>query len=930
MFRQNLISRVNTVAVKNPLNWIVNMTIDEYGLSRGEAALVGAKAEKYLASKVTGRGFEQIEFELIAGRDSHSRKVTKNTKKVVLTPFCYDDLELLEEFGVSAMQNGRIFRLIEEAYAQDALFSMPKLSLLTGLQRDSLRLRLAQLWKEGIRLPISGMNKQTRQSFTCYRSTKALEYLASGMVASEVRKRLCLTKSQLVQYKSDFSSVAETGKLSLGVGSLPGLAEEYLQITSLKEADVNQKSITTAVNSSSSFIEELQTNFNFSPAKAQSYIDKLDEFSVEESDGNRSGNTVIYFAISDQEPAGKAVSECELVPVTLQYYTDEEVALYKGARPRQLEWERIVRYTTQARRQGGLLTQSDLSFLLGVDVSVIHKLCKEHPDVVVPTRGQIADIGRGLTHIEKIIELYLQGYTESQIKQRTGHSYESIESYLQTFASVVVLADKGMPPLMIRKAIGRSAKLVQKHLQLYEKYKDLPDTQLVLMHLRNSFENRKDNNYFRTLMKGGDPIKRKTNPFSSLTEKNIENAQHHVLMQQFDFGRESWLARKLIVDFNTHMDEYEMLNGIQRLKPGDILTLHKGNEVIIPLLDSAICKALSQDGLWSKHFDELEDARLEALQNYDSDATRKDVRKLTNVRALIYQKGDSTSQLAAQGVENWPLVEPKTVSEQLAERHLDKDDISVPAEIHQHMLTEMTEKENISKERAKAVIEELAYQRALYCPLKSELKAGQVVWIGISTSDRQQEEKSTRYRQQVPLILTAYSKEEIGRVPETMGGINALQQKQSARMCVESYLQGAALTLMDLQMLLSRSSSIVGKLINDYMVQNKVIIPTVGTIKDAGTAMTHKHLVINLHMEGLYTAEIAKKTFHSAAAVDRYLDLFNSVLILYVYDMPTDLMARVTRRGQRLIEEHLRIVKEHFPDKNAVKSYLRARGVKIA
>lgn len=930
VFRQNLIDRVHTVAVKNPVNWLVGMTVDEYGLSVAEAELVAIKAYQYLTYNAKGRGFEEIEFELIAGRDSHSRKYTEKLKKVVLTPFCYGDLELLEEFGLKAMQNARIFRLIEEAYRQDALFSMKRLSFLTGLQMDAIRHRLVPMWEEGVRLPIGGMNKQWREGFRCYRSTKALEYLADGVKPSEIRRRLCLTRNELAQYRLDLEYVAKNGPGSLGANALPGLGEEYEKLAVRWDFTDEPRGSIGPTGSRQGFLKQLEVDHGFSPAKARDYIDKLDQFLAEEFNNNRAGNTIVYFAISTEEPAGKAVADCQLVPVTLDYYTQEELSWYDGKQTRKLEWERIMRYTTQARKGGGLLTQADLCFLLGVDSSVIHRLGKENPNVVIPTRGQIADIGAGLTHIEKIIELYLDGYTESQIKQRTGHSYESIENYLRTFASVVVLADKGMPASMIRKAMGRSKKLIEHHLALYNRYKDLPDAQLVLMHLRQSFQNRHEEGFFRTPMKGGDPaVKRRTNPYTSIVEKTVENAQHHILTERFDFGKESWLARKLIMEFNRRMEEHEISHGIQRLKPGDMLALHKGNEVIIPLLDADICRSLAEDGLWAKHSILLEDARLRALQRYDSEATREDIRKLTNIRGLVFGKGDR-QQKVPHGVGNWPLVDPKTVAKQLSQRRLDKDEIQVPQEVYQHMMREMTVNERMSKERAKAVIEELAYQRALYCPLKSELRPGQVVWIGIATTDRQREEMSTRYREQVPLILTAQTREEIGRLPGTLQEVNRIHQEQIARMCVEAYLQGAVLTLTDLQMITYRSVSTVGKLVNNYMVEHQVILPTAGTIKDAGRALTHKHLVINMHMQGLYTSEIARKTYHSEAAVDRYLDLFNSVLILYLYDMPLNLMARVTGRGPTLIEEHLRLVEEYFPDKEAIKSYLRARGVKIA
>lgn len=63
---------------------------------------------------------------------------------------------------------------------------------------------------------------------------------------------------------------------------------------------------------------------------------------------------------------------------------------------------------------------------------------------------------------------------------------------------------------------------------------------------------------------------------------------------------------------------------------------------------------------------------------------------------------------------------------------------------------------------------------------------------------------NTRYREQVPLILTAQAKEEIGHVPNTLREVNRIVQNQIARMCVEAYIQGSVLTLADLSLIKHR------------------------------------------------------------------------------------------------------------------------------
>ena len=94
----------------------------------------------------------------------------------------------------------------------------------------------------------------------------------------------------------------------------------------------------------------------------------------------------------------------------------------------------------------------------------------EHPQVLLPTRGRVADMGSTLSHAEKIIDLFMYGYTETEIMRRSGHSLESVERYLLDFSKVVYLVESGMPLPAVRKVTDFSKRLVQKYYELYKRY----------------------------------------------------------------------------------------------------------------------------------------------------------------------------------------------------------------------------------------------------------------------------------------------------------------------------------------------------------------------------------------------------------------------------------------------------------------------------
>lgn len=108
----------------------------------------------------------------------------------------------------------------------------------------------------------------------------------------------------------------------------------------------------------------------------------------------------------------------------------------------------------QACCQGAALTQSDPALPLGVYTKAIQSLLKERPAVIVPTRGLVGDMGPALSHANKIIFLFMNGYTETKIVRRMGYSYDSVEKYILGYAMVVYPLNSGMPAQAIRKVPG--------------------------------------------------------------------------------------------------------------------------------------------------------------------------------------------------------------------------------------------------------------------------------------------------------------------------------------------------------------------------------------------------------------------------------------------------------------------------------------------
>ena len=188
-----------------------------------------------------------------------------------------------------------------------------------------------------------------------------------------------------------------------------------------------------------------------------------------------------FLATSCEEPAGKILEQCQKVTVLLTLDAgkeDQEIRWRQGVEG--LRRARVLRMTTQAYEQGGLLSYEDLAYRLlncGTRTIVRDAEAIRNEGVQLPTRGQQRDMGPRQNHRAKAVELYLQGYEYKEIARRLFHSLSSIENYVTTFARVVMLSAKGYGDDEIAFLIRRSSSLVGQYRKLYERRIDSPTAQ---------------------------------------------------------------------------------------------------------------------------------------------------------------------------------------------------------------------------------------------------------------------------------------------------------------------------------------------------------------------------------------------------------------------------------------------------------------------
>jgi hypothetical protein len=219
----------------------------------------------------------------------------------------------------------------------------------------------------------------------------------------------------------------------------------------------------------------LKTDYGFSQALARSLVQLMHEH-IETNYGNLRGDSqVIYHAVSAQEPPGKSIDHLRLVPVTLTISHPDDAEILREQGVPGLRKHKLLRFANEAYDQGGLLIQEDLALLLTTSIRTIQRDMQEmrQQGIVVPTRGEIQDIGPTVSHKTKIIELYLKGYEYTEIEQRTCHTGEAIKRYISGFSKVVLLSGQGYSVTQIRELTNSSEKVITEYLALFETYKEV-------------------------------------------------------------------------------------------------------------------------------------------------------------------------------------------------------------------------------------------------------------------------------------------------------------------------------------------------------------------------------------------------------------------------------------------------------------------------
>jgi len=186
-----------------------------------------------------------------------------------------------------------------------------------------------------------------------------------------------------------------------------------------------------------------------------------------------------YSCVAINEPPGKKIEDCQIVTVLLTLFDpkDQGQLAYDGKQASiALRQRRLTRITDQAREQGGLLSQEDLAEILMCDVRTIRRDIESlrQREIVVATRGQVRDIGPGVTHRGIAVRLWLEGKEPVEIARHINHSIAAVENYIEKFKRVAYLRRKSFDDYQSALTIGISVAAVKTFVQLCKQYQHKP------------------------------------------------------------------------------------------------------------------------------------------------------------------------------------------------------------------------------------------------------------------------------------------------------------------------------------------------------------------------------------------------------------------------------------------------------------------------
>ncbi|MCP4663833.1 MAG: DUF1670 domain-containing protein [bacterium] len=187
------------------------------------------------------------------------------------------------------------------------------------------------------------------------------------------------------------------------------------------------------------------------------------------------------------------------------------------------------------------------------------------------------------------------------------------------------------------------------------------------------------------------------------------------------------------------------------------------------------------------------------------------------------------------------------------------------------------------------------------------VRHGHVLWLAVAVDDPPRRGRRIAETKLVAVMLELCAPEDVeailGREP---AGDRLL--RRLIRLCRQAHRQGGLLSNCDLAAMLHVNDSTVASALSAYERRTEKVVPRRATVHDVGTGLTHKRIIcLKRYRDGKDPDQIARETYHSLVAVDRYLGQYDRVRCCRKEGMTPRQTAYTLNCGEALVGQYLEI-----------------------
>jgi hypothetical protein len=190
---------------------------------------------------------------------------------------------------------------------------------------------------------------------------------------------------------------------------------------------------------------------------------------------------------------------------------------------------------------------------------------------------------------------------------------------------------------------------------------------------------------------------------------------------------------------------------------------------------------------------------------------------------------------------------------------------------------------------------------------QDHVRHGQILWMAVSVNDPPRQRQRIADTELVPVLLDLSTADDVDqRIGRLSVPLRLLHR--ALRLCEQAHRQGGLLSNCDLAELLNTDDSSIAKVLAEHERQTNTLVPRRATVHDVGTGLTHKRIICwKRYAEGKEPHLVARETYHSLEAVDRYLGQYDRVRHCRLEGLTPEQTAHALGCGVSLVLEYLAI-----------------------